>query len=360
MPKSHDGRGPWHPGVKLGTSLVSGGVRRYLLELLLEASERSFRGILVACLAASVAIFVLDLALPAAVAPDLLYGLVLLGSAWAGRPAVTRGFAALNTLLIPLPHLLSPPPAPFWIAAAQHAFSLIVLWLVALLVLAILEALAALRQRGLALASALADKEMLLREVRHRTKNQLQMLAGLLELQAEAVVSAEGKAVLAQSADRVSAIGHLHELLYASMASGRIQLGVYLRRLVQGFREVCRNGSGRRVTFHLPEDGPDIEADRAMLCGLIVNELLTNAVKHAFPRGIAGDVGIEVQAADDRIRLRIWDSGRGLPAGLKVEDSRSVGLRLVTALAHRLQGHLVVENSSGTAFILTFPSTLDT
>jgi two-component sensor histidine kinase len=251
---------------------------------------------------------------------------------------------------------------------AQQGFSLFILWAMAFLVLVIRETLALVELRTVALArdiaareqaeralrQALADKELLLRELHHRTKNNLQMLASLLELQADTVASPAGKAALEESAARIGAMGRVHEQLYASIASGRVPLGGYLRRLAEGFCEIA-HAHGVAVTLDLPVAGPHLDVDRALLCGLIVNELLTNAMKHAFPAGMAGEAGIAMHRGGNRIRLRVWDTGRGLPAGLNLEATNSLGLRLVQILARRLRADLAMTTSPGTEFTLTFP-----
>jgi len=204
------------------------------------------------------------------------------------------------------------------------------------------------------LRAALADKELLIREVHHRTKNNLQMLCSLLELQAEAIQSPEGKEALELSTSRIYAIARLYEQLYRSMRSGQVMLCEYLAGLAKMFQDTW-HGSG--ITFRLPQSrGIYLDIDRAIPCGLILNELFTNAAKHAFPPGTTGEVGAEVVALGDQIQLRVWDNGRGLPAGLDLQRAGSLGLRLVRILAQRLKAEIHVENYEGAAFTLTFPS----
>jgi two-component sensor histidine kinase len=204
------------------------------------------------------------------------------------------------------------------------------------------------------LRQALGDKETLIKEVHHRVKNNLQMLCSLLELQGEAIQSREGKEALELSTTRIYAIARLYEQLYRSMSSGQIVLCEYLAGLAQTFQQTY-GGSG--LVFHLPENkGIYLDMERAIPCGLILNELFTNAAKHAFPPGAPGEVGADVEALGDRIRIRIWDNGRGLPQGLDIQRSNSLGLRLVRILAQRLKADIQVESYEGAAFTLTFPS----
>jgi PAS domain S-box-containing protein len=210
------------------------------------------------------------------------------------------------------------------------------------------------RATQLRLREALADKDTLLMEVHHRTKNNLQMLCSLLELQADAIQSPEGKAALELSATRIYAIARLYEQLYRAMTGGQVVLCEYLRGLAEHF-QTTYGRHGIRVIVP-PLNGVFLDVDRAIPCGLIVNELLMNAVKHAFGPGAEGTVGIEVRRAGDMVQLRVWDTGRGLPRGLNIETSNSLGLRLVRILAQRLRADLCIEGGAGARFLLTFPA----
>jgi PAS domain S-box-containing protein len=204
------------------------------------------------------------------------------------------------------------------------------------------------------LREAVADKEVLLGEVHHRTKNNLQMLCSLIEMQADAIQSPEGKDALDATGARIYAIARLHEHLYRSMSSGEVLLTEYLQGLADSFREGC----GTQIDLRVLEPGATVtlNVDRAITCGLIVNELVTNAVKHAFPDGRTGEIRIAAQAAGGQIALRVWDNGQGLPPALRIEHASSLGLRLVNILARRLGAEIKIESYEGAAFTLTFPS----
>ncbi|MFB3816560.1 MAG: PAS domain-containing protein [Candidatus Methylomirabilales bacterium] len=206
------------------------------------------------------------------------------------------------------------------------------------------------------LRRALRDNQILLREVHHRTKNNLQMLADLLYLKAESTQSAEGKRILEDSYLRIFAFARLHEQLYLSMHSGHVHLCDYVRGVVKEFQGLHPE---LRMSLELPRDPIDLDLDRTIHAGLIVNELLLNAAKHAFPAGGGGEVSIGLEAIGDRIRLRVRDSGRGLPSGMALEDCTSLGLRLVRSLAQRLGAELVAGNCQGALFTITFPLQAD-
>jgi two-component sensor histidine kinase len=200
--------------------------------------------------------------------------------------------------------------------------------------------------------AALADNQALLREVHHRVKNNLQMLCDLMFLQIEALPDRDQHRDLQDAYSRIYAIARLHEQIYRSMQSGQIQLTEYLGRLVAGFASLYPD-----VPVTLEAAKPDVllDLDRAIHVGLIVNELLTNAIKHAFPAGEPGTVVVAVCAADDHISLAVHDNGRGLPADFDLEHATSLGLRTVYLLARRLPAQVTVTGNGGTRFTLTFP-----
>jgi len=109
-----------------------------------------------------------------------------------------------------------------------------------------------------------------------------------------------------------------------------------------------------------PAHGVALDLDRAIHVGLIVNELVTNAVKHAFPKGEAGAVTVTIRKAGEQVQLQVRDNGQGLPADLDLEHTTSLGLRTVYLLSHRLKATVTVETNGGTAFTLTFPLHDDT
>jgi PAS domain S-box-containing protein len=203
---------------------------------------------------------------------------------------------------------------------------------------------------------ALATNQALLREVHHRVKNNLQMLCDLMYLQMEAMPDREQHHDLEDAYSRIYAIARLHEQLYQSMHSGKVPVREYLTRLVDGFRNLYPLVS---VTLEAASDGAALDIDRAIHVGLIVNELVMNAVKHAFPSGHQGHVALVIREAGEQVLLQVRDNGRGLPPEVKLEQAKSVGLRTVYILARRLEASLAVTTNGGTCFTLTFPAEAD-
>jgi len=201
------------------------------------------------------------------------------------------------------------------------------------------------------------EKEALLKEVHHRVKNNLQVIMSLLRLEARQGRDPATQAVLREMQGRIRTMALLHEALYLSDNLAEIELSGYLRKLVtQLFRAHARETGGVRIELELAP--VRMEIDRAIPCGLVVNELATNCLKHAFPDGRSGEVRIELQpvAGEPKLCLRVSDTGVGLPADFELGRSGSLGLRLVSDLARQLQGKLEVSsNGGGAAFSVTFP-----
>jgi two-component sensor histidine kinase len=186
------------------------------------------------------------------------------------------------------------------------------------------------------LRAALGDNLTLLREVHHRTKNNLQMLCDLLYLQLQAIEHPEEHDDLRDAYARVYVLARLHDQLYHSMQSGRIALGAYLGRLLEG---LAQDYPGVTVRLDAPRDGLELDLDRALRVGLITNELVTKSTG----------------ASAELLRLQVGDNGRGLPPGLHLERPKTVGLRIVQVLTRGLQARMTVENSGGCTVTLTLP-----
>ena len=202
------------------------------------------------------------------------------------------------------------------------------------------------------LVTALEDKEALLREVHHRVKNNLQVIASLLSLQSNAIRDKRAQEVFRESWRRVRSMGRLHDQLCQSGDLAHIDMNEYLRDLATHMDEAY-GASGIRQVFDIAPVAVDM--DTAMLCGLIVNELYSNALKHAFPEHAAGEVCVRLAFADDEhLELTVRDDGVGLPEGIDLESARTLGLRVVALLIAQLEGRVEVDRRAGTAFRITF------
>jgi two-component sensor histidine kinase len=209
-----------------------------------------------------------------------------------------------------------------------------------------------LREALTELHHAVADRETLLREVHHRTKNNLQMLCDLLYLQIEAMDEPERHPDLTDAYGRIYAFARLHEALHHSLHGGQISLGKYLAGIAEGFR---RAHPGAGIRLEVPVDDLGLDLDRTLRVGLILNELLVNALKHAFPTGTSGEVGIAARRVGGQIEFRVWDGGKGLPAGADPARASTLGFRIVTLFARQLGAQIRVGNGPGTSIWITFP-----
>jgi two-component sensor histidine kinase len=196
----------------------------------------------------------------------------------------------------------------------------------------------------------LGQKELLIREVDHRVKNSLQLVANLLDLQAGLASDPAVREQLVEARRRVEAVGLLHRSLHAESAD-RIDLTEYLGHLVRGLTEATRVP----VEFVRGAQAVQMCNDTVLSVGLIVNELVTNALKHAYPGG-AGPIRVLLGEEKDGLRLRIADAGAGLPHDFDVRAQGNLGMRIVRMLVDNLDGALRVERlDPGTAFDIALP-----
>ncbi|MBI5586107.1 MAG: PAS domain S-box protein [Deltaproteobacteria bacterium] len=222
-------------------------------------------------------------------------------------------------------------------------------------IIAIVRNIADRKQAEEALRASLLEKEVLLQEIHHRVKNNLQVAGSLLNLQSNRVKDPEVKAALQESRLRIQAMAMIHETLYRGPNLAAIDLPTYLQHLAQYLRGAFRGNV--RVKMEVVSGVISLNLDQAMYCGLIVNELVTNALKHAFPAGREGIVRIEARVAGDgEVEVTVSDNGVGLPAELDFSRLSSLGLRLVQGLTERqLRGRLEIKRGAGAAFTVRWP-----
>ncbi len=207
-----------------------------------------------------------------------------------------------------------------------------------------------------ALQTALREKEALLKEVHHRVKNNLQVITSLLRLEARRSAQPDTKSVLAEMQARIRSMALLHEALYRTGTFAAVDLAHYLRQLAtQSFRMLVASPS--RVQLRLDLASVHVAMDEAMPCGLLVNELISNALKHGFPGDRSGEIVVELQpvAGSPLWRLRVSDNGAGLAPDLAGKREQSLGLQLVSDFATQLGGTLVIGPAPVAAFTVTFP-----
>jgi two-component sensor histidine kinase/ligand-binding sensor protein len=202
--------------------------------------------------------------------------------------------------------------------------------------------------------ASLSEKEVLLKEIHHRVKNNLQIISTLLDLQFEKIDDNLSLNALRESQDRIKAMALLHEKLYQSPDLASIDFAEYIEKLAH-FLFNSHMADPERINLNIDAGHLPLEIDRAIPCGLIINELVSNALKHAFPGERSGAISIDIsEDRDDRITLKVADTGVGIRTGLDFKNTETLGLQLVNMLARQLGGQVSMESASGTAFTIRF------
>jgi len=203
------------------------------------------------------------------------------------------------------------------------------------------------------LKNSLKDKDVLMREIHHRVKNNLQIISSLLNLQSQYIKDENVIEIFNDSQNRVRSMAIIHEKLYKSKSMSKIDFGDYINDLVDSLF-YNNNVNESRIKLHKNIDDVHFNVDTAIPCGLIVNELITNCLKHAFPDDINGEVYIDLHNIDDKYVLNIKDNGVGFPDNIDYKNTESLGLQLVTNLVNQIDGIIELDHSEGTNFKIIF------
>jgi len=202
--------------------------------------------------------------------------------------------------------------------------------------------------------NSLREKELLLREIHHRVKNNLQVVSSLLYLQSKKVKDKNTLEAFLESQRRVRTMVLVHEKLYQSKDLGRIDYSEYIKSLTSSvFRSYNADPFSIKMNINVKE--VYLNLDTAIHCGLIINELVSNSLKHAFPQNKKGEINIDFQHDDEsKYTLRISDNGIGFPENINFRETESLGLQLVSNLVEQLEGTLELDRDNGTTFIIQF------
>jgi PAS domain S-box-containing protein len=211
------------------------------------------------------------------------------------------------------------------------------------------------QQAEVNLRSALAEKEVLLKEIHHRVKNNLQIVSSLLQLQSQTINDPEVIRVLRESQNRINSISLIHKNLYTAPNIGQLDVADYIQNLATSLLISYQIVPGR-IGLETNIDSLSLNVDQAIACGLIINELISNALKHAFTHQQTGTIIIELRNLGDSIEMMIRDDGTGLENVLDWMHTGSLGLSLVYDLVtEQLEGSISLENNHGTVFKIKFP-----
>ena len=204
------------------------------------------------------------------------------------------------------------------------------------------------------LRTALQEKEVLLKEVHHRVKNNLQVISSLLDLQTDCIENEKMQDVFRESQNRIRSMAMIHEQLYQTPDLARIDFVDYVESLTSHLFRSYRT-QANQVTLHLDIASIYLSIETAIPCGLIINELVSNALKHAFPDDRGGDISIELQPREAQdLSLVIRDNGVGLPSDMDFRQSRSLGMTLVMTLVKQVSGVMEWDNDNGLEVQIVF------
>ncbi len=205
------------------------------------------------------------------------------------------------------------------------------------------------------IAASLKEKEVLLREIHHRVKNNMQVIVSLLRIHARRTHEAGLKRIFDECRDRINAMSLIHEALYESEDVGRIDFEAYLTMLCRNLRQAY-DVSEKGITLTVKRSNVALDIDQGIAVGMVISELVSNAFKHAFTKDKGGSVSLSLSGLEGKeVELIVQDDGKGLPPEIDIHNSTSIGLQLVVAtITRELGGSIEVERDSGTRFVIRF------
>lgn len=204
------------------------------------------------------------------------------------------------------------------------------------------------------IAASLREKEFLLKEIHHRVKNNLQVISSLLSMQADKATDQNVIDSLTDSQNRVKSIALVHEKLYQSKSLDQIEYGDYLNKIVNHLFDTY-NVPLSRIACIVHAENIFVDINQAVPCSLIINEMLTNSLKYAFPDGAKGEIAIDFTTDGKNYMLRYHDNGTGIPEEISFERTESLGMKLIYGLTQQLNGTVELKRGEGTTFVVTFP-----
>jgi len=202
--------------------------------------------------------------------------------------------------------------------------------------------------------SSLREKEVLLKEIHHRVKNNLQIVLSLLTLQANGIADHKIRSLFDESRDRIASMALIHEKLYSSRDLSHINFSQYLQELAQN---IASSYQRPEIKIVVGKEPIFLDIHSGIPCGLIVNELVSNSFKYAFPAGSGGEITIELtRSEEDEYLLTVADNGRGFSQQVDFRNTPSLGMQLVSVLTEQLQGSIELDTDAGTRFSIRFPA----
>ncbi len=210
-----------------------------------------------------------------------------------------------------------------------------------------------LRQSREMAMKSLEEKEVLLKEVHHRVKNNLAIVSSLLTMQSRRVKGVKNIRAFKDSRDRIMSMALIHEKLYQSEDLRNINVEEYLQSLILRLMQSYGTGT-ENIALEMDIRIDTMEIDTLIPCGLMINELVSNSLKYAFLETLEGVLSISLSKDGDRFELEVADNGDGLPEGFETGSSETLGLQIVDALVGQLEGEMKIDTTEGTRFMVSF------
>jgi two-component sensor histidine kinase len=200
----------------------------------------------------------------------------------------------------------------------------------------------------------LLENEMLLKEIQHRVKNNFQVMLSLLSLQARHIKDKDFHEIFKVSQNRIKTLALVYEKLYYSKELSKIDFGEYVNQLVKNLIYVY-NVNTINVSIKINAENVPMDLDKAVPCGLLINELVSNCLKHAFPEKKRGEISVVIKEKDNNVELIVSDNGVGLPDNIDYKSTETLGLQLVMTLVAQIDGLINYDKNNGSRFTITFP-----
>ncbi len=201
--------------------------------------------------------------------------------------------------------------------------------------------------------NSLEEKNVLLREIHHRVKNNMQIISSLLSLQSSTIENPEMREVFNESQNRVKSMSMIHEQLYQTDNLSKIDFKIYINGLIKSLFQIY-SSSLKQIKWDVDVKEVKLNLETSIPCGLIINELISNSLKHAFKERDSGKITVKMNSYNDLITLIVADNGVGIPNNFQIENASTLGLKLVTNLVKQLEGEMIVNKENGTSFTITF------
>jgi two-component sensor histidine kinase len=204
------------------------------------------------------------------------------------------------------------------------------------------------------LKSTIDEKKILIKEIHHRVKNNLQVISGILTLHDFYSTNENEMKIIQEFQQRIKAMSKIHEEIYRSDHKDVIDAKYYINDIVHNIENVYNYSRKKNIELNISGDEVDLDISAGLHIGLIIHELVSNSFKHAFNNQESGIISIEIHKGGDNITLNVKDNGSGLPDGFNLEESESLGMKIISTSASQLKGEIIMKSGNGFWFTMIF------